>query len=143
LSYGNVILAPMSVAPVAVFCGRVDSRFDGCGPLGLILSGHTAHRPQELVHLAFAGAAPADFPKTLQNAIIERLGEQSYRISSVAGSWTITARAAHLHREVAAAFFDAVPTRPIRWTQRLFWRIVLALAATSAGRWLLRTVRGG
>ena len=48
-----------------------------------------------------------------------------------------------LHREVAAAFFEALPSQPIRWTQRLFWRSVLALAATSAGRWLLRTLRGG
>jgi hypothetical protein len=143
LPYRNAILAPMSVAPLAAFCGRVDCRFDGCGPLGLVLSGHTAHRPQEVVHLAFAGAAPADFPKTLENATIERLSEASYRISSDAGTWTITARAAHLHREVAAAFFEALPSQPIRWTQRLFWRIVFALAATSAGRWLLRTLRGG
>jgi hypothetical protein len=29
-----------------------------------------------------------------------------------------------------------VPARPVRWTQRVFWRIVLALAATRAGRLL-------
>ena len=93
--------------------------------------------------MAFAGAAPADFPQALQDATIERVSEESYRISSGARSWMVNARAAHLHREVAAAFYQAVPARPIRWTQRLFWRIVLALAATAAGRRLLRIVRGG
>jgi hypothetical protein len=138
----NAILAPMSVASLVTFCGEVECRFDGCGPLGLILSGHTTQRPEEVVHLAFAGAAPADFPRTLDNATIEPPSAQSYRISSGARSWTVNARAAHLHREVAAAFYQAVPTPPVRWTQRLFWRIVLALAASAAGRWLLRTVRG-
>ena len=133
----------MSAELLTVFSGRVDCQFDGCGPLGLILSGHTARHPHELVHLAFAGAAPADFPETLQDATIERLDAERYGIASGGRLWTISARAAHLHREVAAVFFEAVPSPPIRWTQRLFWRIVLALAATSAGRWLLRTVRGG
>jgi hypothetical protein len=95
------------------------------------------------VHLSFAGTAPADFPQALESATIERVGEQSYRILSGARIWTVSARAAHLHREVAAAFFEALPAQPIRWTQWLFWRIVLALAAHSAGRWLLRAVRGG
>ena len=57
-------------------------------------------------------------------------------------SWTINARAAHLHREVAREFYRAVPLPSARWTQRFFWRIVLALAATSAGRWLLGVWRG-
>jgi hypothetical protein len=95
------------------------------------------------LYFSFTGTAPADLPKTLESATIERVGDQSYRILSGARIWTVSARAAHLHREVAAAFFEAVPSQPIRWTQRLFWRIVLALAATSAGRWLLRVVRGG
>jgi hypothetical protein len=143
LPRGNAILAPMSGEPLATFCGRVDCRFDGCRALGFVLSGHTAHRPQELLRLSFAGTAPADFPSTLEGATIERVGEDSYRIASGARIWTISARAAHLHREAAAAFFAAVPSQPIRWTQRLFWRIVLALAASSAGRWLLRVGRGG
>jgi hypothetical protein len=127
----------MKVAAVVQFSGRVDCRRGGCGPLGLILSGHTAHHPQELVHLSFAGAAPEDLPQTLDNAAVARVCEERYCITSGARSWTVTARAAHLHREVAREFYQAVPSQPIRWTQRLFWRIVLALAGTSAGRWLL------
>jgi hypothetical protein len=119
------------------FRGRVDWRRDGCGPLGLILCGRTAHHPRELVHLSFAGAAPEDLPQTLDDAAVARVDDATFSITSGARSWTLSARAAHLHREVAREFYQAVPARPIRWTQRLFWRIVFVLAATSAGRWLL------
>jgi hypothetical protein len=143
LSCGNAILASVSVEPLATFVGCVHCRFDGCGPLGLVLSGHTAPRPQELLHLSFAGKAPADFPPALENATIERVGAESFRIFSGARIWTVSARAVHLHREVAAEFYAALPSQPTRWTQRLFWRIVLALAASSAGRGLLRIARRG
>jgi hypothetical protein len=127
----------MGTEPVVQFSGQVECSRDGCGPLGLILSGYTAHYPQELVHLFFAGAAPADLPQTLDNAAVARAGAASYRVTSGARSWTVSARATHLHRDVAREFYRALPPQPIRFTQRLFWRIVLALAATSAGRWLL------
>jgi hypothetical protein len=127
----------MADETVLQFSGRVDCRRDGCGPLGLILSGHTTAHPQELVHLSFAGAAPADFPQSLDTAVVVRAGESSYRVLSGARSWTINARAVHLHREVEREFYRAVPGLPVRWTQRLFWRIVFVLAATSVGRWLL------
>jgi hypothetical protein len=124
---------------VVQFRGRVYCRRDGCGPLGLILSGKTAHHPRELVHLSFAGAAPEDLPQSLDDVAVARVGEERFSITSGARSWTLSARAAHLHREVAREFYQAVPAQPIRWTQRLFWRIVFVLAATSAGRWLLGT----
>ncbi|HSY07455.1 MAG TPA: hypothetical protein VK820_02810 [Steroidobacteraceae bacterium] len=127
----------MSVAPIVEFSGRVDCRRDGRAPLGLILSGHTAHHPQELVRLSFAGAAPADLPQTLDDAAVARVSEASFCITSGARSWMISARAAHLHREVAREFYQALPAHPVRWTQRLFWRIVFVLAASSVGRWLL------
>ena len=87
--------------------------------------------------MSFAAAAPADLPHTLDDAAVARVNEESYCITSGARSWTVSARAAHLHREVAREFYQAVPAQPVSWTQHLFWRIVLALAATSAGRWLL------
>ena len=127
---------------VVQFSGKIECRRDGCGPLGLILRGHTTHRPDELAQLSFAGAAPEDFPQTLDDATVTRSGAESYRITSGTRSWTLNARAAHLHREVAHEFYRAVPLPRARWTQRLFWRIVLALAATSAGRWLLGVWRG-
>jgi hypothetical protein len=132
----------MSVQAVVQFSGRIDCRRDGCGPLGLILSGHTAAHPREFVHLAFAGAAPADLPHALDDAAVARVSEDSYCITSGARSWTVSARAAHVHRDVAREFYQALPAQRVRWTQRLFWRIVLALAATPAGRWLLGAWRG-
>jgi hypothetical protein len=130
------------VQEVVHFSGKIECRRDGCGPLGLILCGHTAHRPGELVKLSFAGVAPEDFPQTLDGATVTRVGAESYAITSGARAWTVHARAAHLHREVAREFYRAVPLPSARWTQRLFWRIVLTLAATSAGRWLLGVWRG-
>jgi hypothetical protein len=127
----------MSPQAVVQFSGPIECRRDGCGPLGLILSGHTVRHPQQLTHLSFAGAAPADLPSLLEDADVTRVGDESYCIKSGVRSWTLSARAVHLHREVAREFYQAVPAQPVRWTQRLFWRIVLALAATSAGRWLL------
>jgi hypothetical protein len=127
----------MADVVVVQFSGRVDCRRDGCGALGLILSGHTTAHPRELLHLSFAGAAPADFPQSLDTAAIVRVSDSSYRITSGACAWTINARAVHLHREVAREFYRAVPGLPVRWTQRLFWRIVFILATTSAGRRLL------
>jgi hypothetical protein len=131
----------MSPQAVVQFSGPIECRRDGCGPLGLILSGHTVRHPQQLTHLSFAGAAPADLPSLLEDADVTRVGDESYCIKSGVRSWTLSARAVHLHREVAREFYQAVPAQPVRWTQRLFWRIVLALAATSAGRWLLGVLR--
>ena len=127
---------------VVQFSGKIECRRDGCGPLGLMLRGYTTHRPDELAELSFAGVAPEDFPQTLDGATVTRTGADCYCITSGARSWTLNARAAHLHREVAHEFYRAVPLPRARWTQRLFWRIVLALAATSAGRWLLGAWRG-
>jgi hypothetical protein len=132
----------MIVQPVVEFSGRVEARRDDCGPLHLVLSGRTVQHPHELVHVSFAGQPPADLPDALENATIERVSPQHFTIASGARRWTVTARAAHVHREVTAAFYKAIPPQPIRWTQRLFWRIVLALAATRAGRALVRKARG-
>src|SRR5665213_2221473 len=95
-SLQQVILAPMSIEPLARFRGRIECRSDGCGPLGLILSGYTEGRPRELVHLAFAGMAPEDFPQFLESPTVERLDTESYAIASAARRWTVNARAAHL-----------------------------------------------
>jgi hypothetical protein len=133
----------MSPQAVVQFSGSVDCRRDGCGPLGLILSGHAAHHPRGLTHVSFAGAAPADIPPTLEDVEVTRLGDASYGIKSAARSWMLSARAVHVHREAAREFYEVVPQQPVRWTQRLFWRIVLALAASRAGRWLLGVWRRG
>jgi hypothetical protein len=118
------------------FAGWVSCRRDGEGPLGLILVGRTQDRPDEVVQMAFSAPAPADFPEALEEAVVESLGPGGHRISSGARSWTLSG-VAHLHREVATAFYKALPPRPVPFRKRLFWRVMLALAASPAGRRLL------
>jgi hypothetical protein len=108
---------------------------------GLTLSGDTAQAPGEETALAFSAAAPAQFPETLQDAVVERLSPGRYRISSATREWLIDASAVHLHREIAAQFYRAIPPRPAPWRKRLFWRVVLTLAASRAGLALLRSLR--
>jgi hypothetical protein len=131
----------MNLVAVVQFAGQTECRRDGCGPLGLILCGHTADHPHELVQLCFAGHAPEDLPKSLIDARVERVGDADYRIASAGQSWTVSARAVHLHRDATREFYRALPPQPIRWTQRLFWRVILALALTSAGRKVIARIR--
>jgi hypothetical protein len=55
--------------------------------------------------------------------------------------WIFSARSAHLHREVASTFYRAIAPRLVPWKKRLFWRIVLAVAASRVGKTLLLTLR--
>lgn len=121
---------------VVRFLGWISARRDGEGPLGLILVGRTKDRPDEAVQMAFACPAPVDLPEALEEATVERLGPRQYRLSSGDRSWTLDG-VAHIHREVASAFYKAVPPRPVPFRKRLFWRVMLGLASTAAGRWLL------
>ena len=108
---------------------------------GLTLSGNTAEAPAEPTTLAFSGSAPADLPETLMDAVVEHLGGAQYRIGEGTRSWLVTASAVHLHREIAAQFYRAIPPRAAPWAKRMFWRAVLALSASRAGLTLLRTLR--
>ena len=128
----------MSAAAVETlrFPGWISCRRDGEGPLGLILVGRTQDWPDEPVQLAFACPAPPDLPEALEDSTIERLGPHRHRISSGDRSWTLDA-VAHLHREVATAFYRALPPRPVPFRKRLFWRVMLALAANPLSRRLL------
>jgi hypothetical protein len=118
------------------FEGWISCRRDGEGPLGLILVGRTRDRPEEAVQMAFACAAPADLPDALEDATVERLAPRRYRISSGDRSWTLDA-VAHIHRDIAGPFYKALPPRAVPLRKRVFWHVMLALAANRAGRWLL------
>src|SRR5213082_2804187 len=115
---------------LASFRGPVSCR-RGAAPLGLTLSGETSEHPGERTELAFSAAAPADFPEALEGAVIERVGTHQYRIAS----------APHVHRDIAVPFYRAIPPRRVPLAKRIFWRVVLALAATRTGLALLRRLR--
>jgi hypothetical protein len=128
---------PAAATPGVVrFLGWISCRRDGEGPLGLILVGRTKDRPDEAVQMAFACPAPIDVPEALEEATVERIGPRQWRLTSGGRSWTLEG-VAHIHREVAGAFYKALPPRPVPLRKRLFWRVMLGLAATSLGRRLL------
>lgn len=118
------------------FSGWISCRRDGEGPLGLILIGRTTDRPQEGVQMVFACVPPADIPDALEDAVVERLGPRRYRLTSGDRSWMLDGTA-HLHREISSVFYKALPPRAVPFRKRLFWRVLLALAANPVGRLLL------
>ena len=124
---------------LATFCGVVHCRRAQTVP-GLTLSGNTAEA-EEPTALAFNATAPAELPVTLQDAVVDHLGGADYRIGAGEREWLITSAAVHLHRGIAAQFYRAIPPRPAPWTKRVFWRVVLALAASRTGLALLRALR--
>ena len=111
------------------------------GPLGLTLSGATAQGSGTLF-LAFRGEAPAGLPAQLQSPQVHEIEPGTYRIASARGQWTFDARAHFLHRDASAVFYAAIPPRPVPWHKRLFWRLILALAGSPAGRLLARRGQG-
>jgi hypothetical protein len=127
--------------PVVRFAGTVTCA-RGAGALGLTLSGASADPPGLPLAVGFATGAPAGLPAVLEDAVIEAPSPGTFRIASVAGSWTLSAPAAHVHREAALAFYRAIPPRPVPLGKRVFWRLVLALAGSRAGMALLRALRG-
>ena len=126
--------------PLVRFRGAVHCR-RAPGPLGLTLIGATPEHPGETTALAFSAAAPAGFPDVLEDAVVERLGANQYRIYSPPREWVIAAAAVHLHREIAVQFYRAIPPRPVPLPKRWFWRVVLGLAASRAGLAALRALR--
>jgi len=122
------------------FRGGVSCRRDD-GPLGLTLVGRTTDRPDEMATLAFAAAAPPGLPEALEDATVEQLDAGRYRIWSGKREWIVPARSVHLHREVSTTFYRAIAPRLVPWNKRLFWHIVLSIAASRVGKTLLLTLR--
>ena len=57
--------------------------------------------------------------------------------------WLVSATAAHVHREVATAFYRVVKPRQPGWSRRFFFRIVMRLTRKPAGKRLLFALRRG
>lgn len=132
----------MPAVTVAVFSGAVSCERESEGPLGLTLTGRTAaDSGEEELRLAFAGAAPADLPARLEDAVVEYGAPGEYHIASGGRSWRVTARSVHLHREVAQRFYRAIPGRPAPWKRRALFGLMLGLARTRIGIAVLRALR--
>src|SRR5579864_1516473 len=115
------------------FRGGVSCRRDE-GPLGLTLIGRTIDRPDEIATLAFAASPPSGLPEALEDLTVEQLEGGRYRIWTGRREWIFPARSAHLHREVSTIFYRAITPRLVPWSTRVFWRVVLAMAASPMGQ---------
>ncbi|MBV8147390.1 MAG: hypothetical protein JO184_20525, partial [Gammaproteobacteria bacterium] len=93
---------------VVAFRGRVSCERSREAP-GLTLVGRSAEPGGAGVTLAFSATPPAGCPEMLEDAVVERLGAGHYRLRSGAREWLIGARAVHLHRDIAADFYRAIP----------------------------------
>lgn len=91
--------------------------------------------------MAFTGAAPPGMPEALEDVTVEELDSGTYRIVSMGKEWLVSASAVHVHREVATAFYRVVRPRVPRWSRRVFWRVVLGLAGSPAGKRVLFALR--
>jgi hypothetical protein len=108
----------------------------------LTLIGAAAGCPAETLILTFLAPAPQDLPQTLSAPSVVELEGKCYRIASPPREWLLWAPAVYVHRDVGAAFYRAVPPRPVPLTKRILWWLVLALARRRTGRRVLMALRG-
>lgn len=107
----------------------------------LTLSGSAADSADDRLILTFISPSIPDVPDSLTSAVIRAVDESRYQISSAARELIVEATSLHVHRDIGSAFYRAVPPRPAPLGKRIFWRVVLALAASSPGKRLLLSLR--
>ena len=125
-------------SPLAAFRGPVTCRRTGNV---LTLSGSDADSADDRLILTFISPSVADLPDSLDAASIRALDEGRYRITSASRDLTFEATSVHIHRDIGDAFYRAIPPRAAPLKKRLFWRVLLALAGTRAGKRLLLSLR--
>jgi hypothetical protein len=125
-------------SPLAAFRGPVACRR---AANVLTLSGWAADSAEERLILTFVSSSIPEMPDSLSSATVHALGERDFRITSAARDWSVEATSFHVHRDIGEAFYRAIPPRPTPLRKRLFWRLLLALAATTAGKRLLLSLR--
>jgi len=125
-------------SPLAAFRGRVACRL---ARNVLTLSGSDADSADDCLILTFICPSVPDVPDSLTAAVIHAADERHYRITSASRNLIVEATSLHVHHDIGRAFYQAVPPRPAPLKKRLFWRVVLALAGTRAGKRLLLSVR--
>jgi len=124
---------------LAAFRGPVTCRRTAAG---LILSGTAADAAEEGLIVTLTAAGSADPPARLSDVSVSALGPQQYRVACAEREWTVAAASAHVHRDIAGAFYRAIPPRAVPLGKRIFWRCVMALAGSRPGKRLLLALRG-
>lgn len=123
---------------VAAFRGPVACRR---GADALILTGAAADSADDILIVTLIGPATGGLPDSLAAASISAIDGNHYRVAAGSREWTLAAASVHVHRDVGGVFYRAVPPRPTPLKKRLFWRVMLALAGTGAGKRLLLSLR--
>lgn len=111
----------------------------GPGPTGITLLGALAEPAggSTAAQLSLSGVATPDLPAVLNDMTVEALAVQDVLLRSGAREWRVRCTTWQLHRDVGATFYAAIPPRATPWSRRLTWRVLLGMAATVPGRWLL------
>lgn len=140
--------SPVTAGRLVSFHGAVRCHRAHSAP-ELTLTGRAQEDEADEVTLAFSASALPELPEVLEDPSVEQIAGDgtggaaaTYRLRSAAGEWLIQARAVHLHRELTAAFYTAIPPRVPPWRKRVLWRLILALAGSPLGGPLLRRLRG-
>lgn len=128
---------PDSPPPMAAFRGPVACRRT---PNGLTLSGAAARGDETLIVTLLDPRGP-ELPESLTAAVVRACGGRGYRIMAAPQEWSLEATSVHVHHDIREAFYRAIPPRPVPLQKRVFWRVVLALAGTRAGKRLLLSLR--
>jgi hypothetical protein len=111
----------------------------GPGAAGLTLLGNLveADGSSTAAQLSLSGVAPLQTPTMAADVSVEALAAQELLLRSGGREWRVRCTTWQLHRDFGATFFKAVPPRPTPWTRRFGWRVLLGIAGTAPGRWLL------
>jgi hypothetical protein len=143
-------LSPNESSPreLIAFAGAVQCEAAD-GAVDLVLRGYErALEPARsgLAELLFSGAGSVALPPSLRDARVFELAgapaPRRYRIESPELQLELSARSAQLHRDVAAAFFAAVPPARVPLRLRLGWWLLLTLLRIPMAELLIRKLRG-
>ena len=126
------------VSALAVFRGPVlCRRFANV----LTLAGAAADSAEDDLILSFIVRDFPALPESLTAPVVVALDAHRYRIVSLGRDWIIEATSLHVHRDIGNTFYRAIPQRPAPLAKRFFWRLILALAGSRAGKRLLLSIR--
>ncbi|MGB8327246.1 MAG: hypothetical protein WCE48_06675 [Steroidobacteraceae bacterium] len=124
---------------IATLPGEVRVTRPTGGTLRLRLAGHDGSGHE--VAVDFAEPRATAMPELLHAVRIELQARGAWRILAREGAIEVAAASAHVHSDRSAQVLAAAPPRRAPLSKRLFWRLVLALAASGFGRRLLIALR--